>query len=277
MKARLVGESAVAALLVGALVLIATVLKGEEYQGRVGLLAGPAGPEAPQYGEVVALSLPALVEVARSPSVLVRTGTEAERVSVELVPASGLARLSVRAPSAGQAGNEAAAVAQAVVDANLLAPAGKLRVLDTPEVIRVAPDWPLTIGLALAAAVAAGIAVAAVRHLRRTRVTDGVRAALSSAGVGHPVAVVRDDDPALVERLTVLCGAAARPARVVAVVPELAPRAESLTERLPDKAYEPADGVALIAVAPTGARQDELASVVGALPAGTTVVAVVLA
>ncbi|WP_433261922.1 hypothetical protein ACQPZF_28130 [Actinosynnema sp. CS-041913] len=276
-RVRLLVESVVVALVVGALVLLATVVKGEEYQGRVSLLAGPAGTEAPQYGEVVALSLPALVEVARSPSVLSRAGTAAAQVTVEVVPASGLARLSVRAPTAGQARDGAAAVARAVVQADLLAPAAKLRLLDTPQVTRIAPDWPLAVGLAFAAAVVAGLATAALRHLRRTRVTDSVRAALSAAGVGHPVAVVRDDDPGLVDRLTVLCDAAVRPARVVAVLPALAERAESLAEQLPDKTSEPADGVALIAVAPLGGRQDELASVVGALPAGTTVVAVVLA
>ncbi|MFI9814980.1 hypothetical protein [Saccharothrix variisporea] len=273
-RVRLIGASALAALLVGAVVVVATLFAGEEYQARVSVLAGPVGP---QYGEVVALSLPALVEVARSPSVVAKAGTAAERVSVELVPASGLARLSVRAPSAGQASTEVTAVAAAVVEADLLAPAGRLRVLDGPTVTRVAPDWPLTLGLALAAAVAAGVAVAAVRHLRGTRAADGVRAALASAGVRHPVAVVPGDDPGLVERLTVLGVAARRPVRVVAVVPGVAAWAEELAEALPDKAAEPGDGVALVAVVPREGARAELASVVGARPADTTVVAVVLA
>lgn len=274
MKLRALAESAFIGVLVGTVVVVATAFSGEEYQARVSLLAGPQGP---QYGEVVALSLPALVEVARSPAVVAKAGTSAERVSVELVPASGLARLSVRAPAAGQASNEAAAVAAAVVESDLLAPAGTLRVLDAPAVARVAPDWPLATGLALVAAVVAAVAVAAVRHVRGTRVIDGVRAALASAGVRHPVAVVPDDDPALVERLTVLCATARRPVRVVPVVPELAGRAEELAEALPDKVAEPADGVALVAVVPRDGGREELASVVGARPADTTVVAVVLA
>ncbi|NUT93489.1 MAG: hypothetical protein HOY78_15850 [Saccharothrix sp.] len=273
-RVRLILESALVALLVGAVVVVATLFAGEEYQARVSVLAVPVGP---QYGEVVALSLPALVEVARSPSVVAKAGTVAERVSVELVPASGLARLSVRAPAAGQASTEAAAVAAAVAEADLLAPAGRLRVLDTPTVARVAPDWPLTFGLALAAAVAAGVAAAAVRHLRGTRAADGVRSALASAGVRHPVAVVPGDDPALVSRLTVLGAAARRPVRVVAVVPGVAERAEELAEALPDKASEPGDGVALVAVVPRAGARAELASVVGARAADTTVVAVVLA
>ncbi|MBW4721956.1 hypothetical protein KZQ38_32705 [Saccharothrix sp. SC076] len=274
---RLVLECAAAGVLVAALVLAATALKGDEYRARVGLLAGPATPEAPQYGEVTALGLPALVELARSPSVLARTGVEAERVTVELVPASGLARLTVRAPSASQAVVEATAVARAVVEADLLAPAAKLRVLDQPDVARVSPDWPLALGLALLAGAVAGVALAVVRHLRRTRVDDAVRVALSASGVRHPVPVLADDAPDLVAKLTALLDAAARPARVVAVDPALTGRAEELATRLPDKAFEPGDGVALVAVAPRAGRHEALAGAVGVLPPGTAVVAVVLA
>ncbi|CCH33203.1 hypothetical protein ABZ816_19250 [Actinosynnema sp. NPDC047251] len=275
-KTRLFGEGVLVALAVGALVLLATMFKSEEYQARVGLLAGPASAEAPQYGEVTALVMPALVELARSPSVVGAVGTNAERVSVELVPASGLARLSVRASTAERAKREATALADLVIKANLLAPAGKLRVLDVPEVVRVSPDWPLSIGLALAAGVAAGIATMVVRHLRRTRATDGVRAALASAGVRNSVPVLPDDDPELLEKLTALLMATARPARVIATDPQLVERSEDISDDLPDKVFEPAEGTALIAVAPRGRQQDALAGVVGALPAGTSVVAVVL-
>lgn len=274
-------------VLVAAAVVLAVEVGGEEYQSRVGLLAGPVETAGPaQYGEVVALSLPALVEVARSPSVLsgparaVGTTPEdlARRVSVELVPASGLARLSVRASTAERAGEAAGLIARAVVDADLLAPAARLRQLDRPETTRVAPDRPLAFGLALVAAVVAGLGVLAAAHLRRTRAGDRVRAALAAGGAGHPVAVLDDDDPDLMRRLAVLCGAASRPARVVAVAPELAGRAEVLAAELPDRTGEPADGDAVIAVVRRdGGRHDELAAVVGALPATATVVGVVLA
>ncbi|WP_306745155.1 hypothetical protein [Saccharothrix yanglingensis] len=275
-----------AALLVAAAVLLAVEVRGEEYESRVGLLAGPAAaePGTAGFGEVVALSLPALVELARSPSVLSATADElgttteelAGRVSVELVPTSGLARLSVRAPTAEQAALAAGRIARAVVDVDLLAPAARLRLLDRPETTRVAPDRTLASGLALVAAVVAGLGTWAARHLRRTRPRDQVRAALASGGVRHPVTVLDDDDPDLVERLTVLCAASARPARVVAVVPDLTDRAEELAAALPDKTSEPADGDAVVAVVPGGGRQEELAAVVGSLPAGATVVAVVL-
>ncbi|WP_158850955.1 hypothetical protein [Saccharothrix deserti] len=281
------------ALLVALAVLLTVELGGEEYESRVGLLAVATDPppdgQAPgvraQYGEVVALALPALVEVSRSPSVLRTPADElgttiedlARRVSVELVPASGLARLSVRAATADEAAQAAMRIAQAVVDANLLAPAARLRLLDRPETTRIAPDRPLAFGLALVAAVVAGLAAYAVGHLRRTRLGDQVRAALTAGGVRHPVAVLPDDDPGLAQRLTVLCEASARPARVVAVVPELTERAEALAAGLPDKTGEPGDGDAVIVLVPAGSRRhDELATVVGALPAAATVVAVVL-
>lgn len=276
------------ALLVAAVIVVAVELAGEEYESRVGVLAVPAVGEPDQpppggFGEVVALSLPALVEVARTPTVLRATADElgtttddlARRVSVELVPASGLARLSVRADTADLAAQAATRIAQTVVDADLFAPVARLRMLDRPETTRVAPDRPLAYGLALIAGVLAGLAAHAVDHLRRTRPRDRVRGALSAGGVRHPVAVLPDDEPDLVRRLALLCEASARPARVVAVVPGLTGRAEELAAELPDKTGEPADGDAVIAVVPDGGPQEELATVVGALPATATLVAVV--
>jgi hypothetical protein len=254
---RTAAVSVAAGLVVGLLVLTAGLLRGEAYQGRVSLLAEPAGQadgSAAQYGEVVSLALPALVELARSPSVLQAaapvSGYAPEElgthVSVELVPASGLARLSVRAPSAEQAGATASALGKAMIDANLLAPAGRLRALDPrPDVVPVAPDAPLVTGLALAA-----------------------------AGIHRPVAVLRADDPAAADRLAVLGRAAGRPVRVVPVAPELAETAAKLAAALPDEH----DGTGTSVVAVTGKRHhDELTATAGVLPADAVLVAVVLA
>jgi capsular polysaccharide biosynthesis protein len=273
-----VGRPVLAGLLVGLLVLLVTQLRDDEYEARVSLLATPAG-EASQFGEVVALSLPAVVEVAQSPSVLAeaaRTGTSAEDlaggVSVELVPASGLARVTVRAASGERAAKAATAIARSVIAANLLAPAGTLRLLDDrPDVTQVAPDRPLGVGLALAVAVLAGIATAALWHVRPG---NGVRAALNAAGVHHPVATAKADDPALPARLTALCTAAARPARVVAVVPALTKDAAGLARRMGVKPE--GTGTAVIAMTPSGRRQDELSRVAGVLPEDAVLVAVVL-
>jgi hypothetical protein len=276
----------VAAVLTGAVVLLAVLLRGEEYEARVGLLATPAGPapgSTAQYGEVVALTLPALVELARSPSVL-RAAADGwtspeelgEHVAVELVPASGVARLSVRGPSAARAGAAAETIARAMIDAGLLAPAGTLRLLDAaPDVARVAPDRPLGIGLALAAAVVAGVAVLALCQVRRPG-NAAVRAALTAAGTHHPVTTARVGDPGLPERLAALCAATGRGARVVAVAPALAREATALARRMPASPH-PGAGAGVIAVTRARGPQDELATVAGALTADDVLVAVVLA
>ncbi|WP_206789019.1 hypothetical protein [Amycolatopsis sp. MtRt-6] len=270
------------ALLVGALVLVAGLTRGAEYQGRVSLLATPAAADGAPYGEVVSLALPALVELARSPSVLSAAAPVsgytpdelAGHVSVELVPASGLARVSVRAASAAQAGATATALGKAMIDADLLAPAGKLRTLDSrPEVITVAPDVPLVTGLALVGAIAAGLATAAVRRL-----TPGgagpLRRALAAAGVHRPVAVLREKDPSTPDRLAVLCRAAARPVRVLAVTPDLTETAAKLAAGLPE---ERGTGASVVAVTAAGRSRQELTATVSVLPADAVLVAVVLA
>lgn len=284
MKARrAVLEGVLAAVLVGAAVLLAVALRDGVTEGRLTLLATPSAPDSAQFGEVTSLAAPAVVQLVRSPSVLdaaaSAAGTTPDRladaIAVELVPASGVARISVRADTAAHAASAVTAVAQAVIEADLLAPAAKFRLVDPrPETTQVTPDWRLATGLALVAAVIAGVAVLAVRRLR----ANAVGAALSTAGIRHPVVVAADDDPALTERLTALCLAAARPVRVLAVSPSLADRAEELARALPDKASEPADGTAVIAVASNDrARRNDLATALAVLPASSVLVAVVLA
>ncbi|HEX7309290.1 hypothetical protein [Lentzea sp.] len=279
MKApRAVVEGVLAAIAVGALVLLAVALRDGVSEGRLALLATPSTPDSSQFGEVTSLAAPAVVQLVRSPSVLAaaaqQAGTTPERladaIAVELVPASGVARISVRADTAEHASKAVTAVAKAVVDADLLAPAARFRLVDPqPETATVSPDWRLATGLALVAAVIAGVAVGVLRR------GNTARSSLTKAGIDHPVVVAQDDDPALVERLTALCMAAARPVRVLAVSPNLAERAEELARTLPDKASEPADGTAVIAVAERG--RNDLATVLAVLPESSVVVAVVLA
>lgn len=276
-------EGLLAAVAVGALVLLAVSLRGGESEGRLTLLATPSTPDSAQFGEVTSLAAPAVVQLVRSPSVLdvaaQAAGTTPDRladaIAVELVPASGVARISVRADTADHAATAVSAVAQAVIDADLLAPAARFRLVDPrPETASVTPDRRLATGLALVAAVIAGVTVAALRRLRG----NPVRGALTTAGISHPVVVAHDDDPALMERLTALCAAAARPVRVLAVSPELTERAEELARTLPDKASEPADGTAVIAVAANDrGRRNDLATALAVLPASSVLVAVVLA
>ncbi|WP_329793400.1 hypothetical protein V1227_16225 [Lentzea sp. DG1S-22] len=284
MKAyRAVLEGLLAAVLVGAAVLLAVALRDDVTEGRLTLLATPSTPDSGQFGEVTSLAAPAVVQLVRSPSVLdaaaEAAGTTpaalAGAIAVELVPASGVARISVRADSAEHASAAVTAVARAVIEADLLAPAARFRLVDPrPEATRVTPDWRLATGLALVAAVIAGAAVMAFRRLR----SDAVSPALSSAGITHPVVVASDDDPDLTSRLSALCVAAARPVRVLPVAPELVDRAEQLARALPDKASEPAEGSAVIAVAPRDrSRRHDLATALAVLPESAVLVAVVLA
>lgn len=287
MNKRTLLEATAVALVVAVLVLAVTSLRGEQYESRVAVLAVPATQtdSAAQYGEVASLAMPAIAQLVHSPAVLEAAAHAASTtpreisVAVELVPASGLARLTVRAGSADQATAAVTAVAKSVTDANLLAPAGRLRVLDErPDTTRVAPDWKLATGLALAAALAAGIATAALRTLRRPRTGEAaVRAAVAAAGVRHPVALVREDDPGMLDRLTALCVAAARPVRVIPAEHGLSAQAESLAASLPDKADEPGEGTAVIAVADGENEPGDLTAALAVLPASAVLVAVVLA
>lgn len=279
MKApRAVVEGVLAAVAAGALVLLAVASRDAVTEGRLALLATPSAPDSAHFGEITSLATPAVVQLVRSPSVLEaaakQAGTSPERlaeaISVELVPASGVARISVRADSAEHAAKAVSSVAQAVIDADLLAPAARFRLVDPrPETAAVSPDWRLGTGLALVAAVIAGVAAGTLRR------GTTARSALARAGIDHPVVVTRDDDPALTERLTALCVAAARPVRVLAASPELAGRAEEIARSLPDKASEPADGTAVVAVADRRGR--DLAPALAVLPESSVVVAVVLA
>lgn len=294
--------SIVVSLILGAAVLLTLGLRDPEFEGRTGLIASPtsvpsdtAGAQA-QFGEVVSLGLPALVELARSPSVLQTAAAAvpgapapaqlAEDVTVELVPASGLARVSVRADSAERAATLTQAMATAMIQANILAPVARLRILDPqPDVRQVSPDWPLAIGLALAAAVIAGVAVATARYVLRppAAADSALQQALSGAGCRRPVAILRGEDPGLASRISALQQAAARPVRVVAAGPGLSGRVEALSRELSTGGAamqvngDAARAGVVVVMDSRYSRPEELAATVSALPPASILVAVVLA
>jgi hypothetical protein len=172
-----------------------------------------------------------------------------------------------------------------MIQTDILAPVAQLRILDPQADVRqVSPDWPLSIGLALAAAVMAGVAVATARHvLRLPASADSVlRQALSEAGCRRPVAILRGEDPGLASRISALQQAAARPVRVVAVGPGLSGRVESLSRELSaGGAAMQANGDAAragVVVVMDGhhSQPEELTATVSALPPASVLVAVVL-
>jgi hypothetical protein len=92
----------------------------------------------------------------------------------------------------------------------------------------------------------------------------------------RPVLTLRADDPDLPDRLARLCTAAGRPPRVVPVTDALAPTARSIERRMTVRTDE-SEGDAVVAVAPAGRRQEQLAAVAGVLPPSSMLIAVVLA
>ncbi|MGY1640761.1 hypothetical protein ACI782_06450 [Geodermatophilus sp. SYSU D00703] len=164
-----------------ALVVGLLLSRDPEYQSRVGVVATPVtsgNPADPDYGAVVSSIMPALPEVAVSTPVVERLSdrlpgmdavTLAESVSVELVPASGVARVTATGESPQAATAVLSAVVDQIVDSDLLAPVGTFTVLGDvgAEATRVGPDPLLAGGLGSLAAVVVGLlAVAAVQVLR---------------------------------------------------------------------------------------------------------------
>ncbi|MGY1690876.1 hypothetical protein [Geodermatophilus sp. SYSU D01105] len=164
-----------------ALVLALLLTRDPLYQARVGIVATPvAGGEqgTPEYGAVVSSIMPALPEVAVSTPVLDRlsgrlpgidAATLAESVSVELVPASGVARVTVTGDSPETATAVLGAVVDVITGSDLLSPVATLTVIGDvdAETTKVDPDPLLAGGLGALAAVVVGLlAVAAVQVLR---------------------------------------------------------------------------------------------------------------
>jgi capsular polysaccharide biosynthesis protein len=164
-----------------ALVLALLLTRDPLYQARIGIVATPVADgtaEGPEYGAVVSSIMPALPEVAVSTPVLDRlagrlpeldAATLSESVAVELVPASGVARVTVTGDSPEAATAILRAVVDEIVGSNLLAPVGTFTVLGDvgAEPAQVGPDPLLAGGLGVLAAVVVGLlAVAAVQVLR---------------------------------------------------------------------------------------------------------------
>lgn len=231
---------AAAAVLVGAVVAgvvgAALLLRAPGWTAETSLIARPStdilAPASTQFGEVVALGLPALPELATTPSVLegVRARVPdappledlARHVEVALVPGAGVARVTVRAADEDLAARLDSALVEELVAADVLAPAARFAPLDdTPRTTRVGTSLTTAAAGALAAGLLAGAATAAAVGWSRRRGTDAaaVREALERAGHA-PVAVLDGRDPAVTDRIVALQRAGGRPLRVVVVGPD---------------------------------------------------------
>lgn len=197
--------SAVALTFVAVVLLVAS--RPDEYVARVGLVATPvasSGENAPEYGSVVSLAMPAipqlavstpvLAEVSRSVPGMTRSALESS-VAVEIVPASGVAQISVTAERPQVARAIVDAVVQEVQRNDILAPVAELRLLgDVMEDPRpTAPDPLLGTGLAiLAAAVVGVLAVAAMQVLRPVLLTTSDVERLVRSETGERFLLVED-------------------------------------------------------------------------------------
>ncbi len=261
---RAVVPAVLAAGITMALVLVLLLSRDPQHQARVGLVATPvaSGDQAdPDYGAVVSSIMPALPEVAVSTPVLDRLGdrlpgidaaTLGELVSVELVPASGVARVTVVGTSPEEATAVLEAVVATIVGSDLLAPVGTFTVLGDvdAETTQVRPDPLLAGGLGVLAAVVVGLlAVAAVQVLRpRLLTVADVERVLSSVASGDVPVVAMDGRQRGLDVLVARLALAAPEARNVKSFPA-GPGAEdgvvqAIDERLSRHAVEraPAPG-----------------------------------
>jgi capsular polysaccharide biosynthesis protein len=171
------------------------------YQARFTLVAAPAPKAATSVtdlGSVVDLVLPSLTELARSPDVLSRVTRKvgegqdatqlAGQITVELVPASGVARVSVRDGSARRATSTASELAREIQSLHLLGAVGNFRAFNAQSRAReIAPDRPLGIGLGLAAGLIAGLLAGTVTALRRPRLVSRRQVAGTLGDAAVPV------------------------------------------------------------------------------------------
>ncbi|TCK20893.1 hypothetical protein [Pseudonocardia endophytica] len=297
---RITAVAVVVGILAAAVVIGVSALLPPSYTGRVGLLALPTENSgsallnqsgvSTSYGEVVSLAMPSISDVVASPTLLDAVSRAvpgspsaddlASGVSVELLSGSGVARVSVAAADPAVAGKLAEAVGNEVIRANLLAPAGELRLLDPrATVLQTSPDMGLATGIALIAGlVAAGAAVLVMRPFRaRPGAGHAALEAVTLAGRG-PATLLDGDDPALVERARVLVRAADRPVRVVGASPGVADSVLALQSDLATGPRTESDATpsVLVVVDRADARREDVDDALGALPEGAAVLAVVV-
>jgi capsular polysaccharide biosynthesis protein len=270
------------------------VTRRPAYQARVGLLATPnatySGPSTLDFSSVVSLTLPSVAEVARSREVL-----EAARarvaglpdipalqgdVGVELVTGTGVVRITVTSDSGARASGFAAAVGQAVIDEDLLAPVGRLRVIDTgaPVAYQTAPDRALGTGFATVAGLVTGILTFAVALVFAPRIgsVGQVRRVLDSSDVAV-VDLRRGSDRQMLDRIVGHAGrVSAVPAGRAAYEASAALQGSLDADALRSDGSD--DGAVVVVVRPGQTRPGDLRNVMALMSAvGAPVLAVTLA
>ena len=295
---RRAGIAVIVGLIVFAITAAAMLPRSDEYDARVSLLASSASKiqnSSTDFGSVVALGLPAVVEVATSPTVLEQVSRTVagspgpdelrDAVTVGLIPGSGLVRITVRADSPKVASSLATAIADEVAAADLLDPAASLRVLDeSATVTEASPGISLVAGLGLVLGVIAGAIVYGLLAVLVPAPGGRAGRALAQAGLDRRVAVITWErgTPIPAPLLAAAVGAG-RPIRLVAADAESGADASELANVLWESGVPVTEqlatdgtGTATVALAPARMAADDLALVLRALPADTDLLAVIL-
>ncbi|MCO1658239.1 hypothetical protein [Pseudonocardia humida] len=298
---RVLALASICGLAVGAVVVALLLNRPAVFAAQNSLIARPAAasvenPDAAgQFGEVVALGLPALPDLAVSSSVLqaaadaVPGGPTADelasQVEVTLVPGAGVAKLTVRAGDPDQAGRLATALVGALVATDILQPAARLEPLDAePQVVRVDTSIPTVGGIGLVAALVVGAATYAALRRIRPPGTDVHEVHTAMSRAGRPtVAILDGKDPALTDRLCALQRAGGLPLRIITIGPGQSDKADELRTAVNGRGVQlssastnsaPTSVVAVFDARST--RPDELTAVAAALPERSRMLAVVL-
>lgn len=238
----------------GLLVLVMLVLltRPASYSARMGLVAAPTATTAEgnpvDYGAVVSMTMQALPELAVSDSTIDAIGEAVPEapsatdlrnaITVELVPSSGVARITITAGDRDQATAMLDVLVAQIRKADLLAPVATLEPIgSTPTVQEVSRDPRLALGLGLIAGTLASlIAVVLVQALRpRLLTTPDVEQVVEQVFAHSedvpPVVALDDSDQGL--HLLAAHLLAQKPvANEVTVVPAGSPLREDLAVRL---------------------------------------------
>ena len=186
-------------LIVGVSLYAYASTRPERYQSEFTLVATPRGADADQgqdFSSVVSITLPSLTALVRSAGVLSKVADEVDGVNVselegsigvEIVPASGVARVTLQGSKPGRVTKAAAALSDAVLALDLLRPVGSFRSFDTDptRVTQVRPDSTLALGLAASAGVLAGLIAGALVVLLDKRLLGPSSGQVTARGDGH--------------------------------------------------------------------------------------------
>lgn len=269
----------VTGLIASMLIIGYSLTRPEVYTARVALSGVPspaatstADKTVPDFAAVLSNNMASVTEYVRTQGVLedvtraVPNSPSPEDVeksiTVELIPLSSLARISVSAPSPDTASALAQAMARNVIRADLIGPTAEFRLLEsaTPAATLTAPDRKLGLGLGLVGGAVLGVAAAAIHLLLRPRLVS--RRQVARLLDDPTIAILEiDSDNALTPLRTFV--SSIEGVQVMPVGPGAAGAVSAVREQLGDKNVTDRVSAPVLLVARRGkARPSDLTSAV---------------